>query len=68
MYVTVNNISVYPIIIILNCLVICLKLLVAWQTVQTLQFICVEVLQPSQPNEVMSNVVSLCNHTFTGQA
>ena len=30
--------------------------------------ICVEVLRPSQPNEVMSSAVSLPNHTFTGQA
>ena len=28
----------------------------------------VEVLQPSQPNGVMLSVVSLPNHTFTGQA
>ena len=31
-------------------------------------FVCVEVLQPSQPNGVMSRAVSLPNHTFTGQA
>ena len=31
-------------------------------------FVCVEVLQPCQPNGVMSSVVSLPNHTFTGQA
>ena len=31
-------------------------------------FVCVEVLQPSQPNGVMSSMVSLPNHTFTGQA
>ena len=31
-------------------------------------FLCVEVLQPSQPNGVMSSAVSLPNHTFTGQA
>ena len=31
-------------------------------------FVCVEVLQPSQPNGVMLSVVSLPNHTFTGQA
>ena len=30
--------------------------------------VCVEVLRPSQPNGVMSSVVSLPNHTFTGQA
>ena len=30
--------------------------------------VCVEVLWPSQPNGVMSSVVSLPNHTFTGQA
>ena len=29
---------------------------------------CFEVLRPSQPNGVMSSVVSLPNHTFTGQA
>ena len=33
-----------------------------------LLFVCVEVLRPSQPNRVMSSVVSLPNHTFTGQA
>ena len=32
------------------------------------QFVCVEVLGPSQPNGVMSSAVSLSNHTFTGQA
>ena len=31
-------------------------------------FVCVEVLRPSQPNGVMSSVVSLPNNTFTGQA
>ena len=31
-------------------------------------FICVVVLRPSQPNGVMSSVVSLPNHIFTGQA
>ena len=31
-------------------------------------FVCVEVLRPSQPNEVMSSAVILPNHTFTGQA
>ena len=30
--------------------------------------VCVEVLLPSQPNGVMSCVVSLPNHTLTGQA
>ena len=30
--------------------------------------VCVEVLQPSQPNGVMPSVVSLPYHTFTGQA
>ena len=33
-----------------------------------LQFVCVEVLRPSQPNGVMSSAVILPNHTFTGQA
>ena len=33
-----------------------------------LVFVCVEVLRPNQPNGVMSSVVSLPNHTFTGQA
>ena len=28
--------------------------------------VCVEVLQPSQPNEVMLSAVSVPNHTFTG--
>ena len=31
-------------------------------------FVCVEVLQPSEPNGVMSSAVSLPNHMFTGQA
>ena len=31
-------------------------------------FVCVEVLRTSQPNGVMSSMVSLPNHTFTGQA
>ena len=31
-------------------------------------FVCVEVLRPSQPNGVMSSAVSLPNHTYTGQA
>ena len=31
-------------------------------------FVCVEVLWPSQPNGVMLSMVSLPNHTFTGQA
>ena len=30
-------------------------------------FVCVEVLWPSQPNGVMSSEVSLPNHMFTGQ-
>ena len=30
--------------------------------------VCVEVLRPSQLNGVMSSVVSLPNHTFTGHA
>ena len=33
-----------------------------------LSFVCVEVLQPSQPSGVMSIAVSLPNHTFTEQA
>ena len=32
------------------------------------KFVCVEVLRPSQPIGVMSSVVSLPHHTFTGQA
>ena len=31
-------------------------------------FVCVEVVQPSQPNGVKWSMVSLPNHTFTGQA
>ena len=30
-------------------------------------FVCVEVLGPSQPNGVMSSVVSLPNHTLLGR-
>ena len=33
-----------------------------------MNFVCVEVLRPSQPNGVMSSAVSLPNHMFTGQA
>ena len=32
-----------------------------------LYFVCVEVLQPSQPNGVMSSSVSLPNHTLLGR-
>ena len=35
---------------------------------EAVDFVCVEVLRPSQPNGVMSSAVSLPNHTFTGQA
>ena len=35
---------------------------------KTVLFVCVEVLQPSQPNGVMSSSISLPNHMFTGQA
>ena len=35
---------------------------------QSLWFVCVEDLRPSQPSGVMSGAVSLPNHTFTGQA
>ena len=38
------------------------------QCMNILVFVCVEVLRPSQPNGVMSSVVSLPNHMFTGQA
>ena len=31
-------------------------------------FVCVEVLRPSQPNVGMSSAVSLPNHLFTGHA
>ena len=31
-------------------------------------FVCIDVLRPSQPSRVMSSAVSLPNHTFTGQA
>ena len=31
-------------------------------------FVCVDVLRPSQPIGVMSSLVSLPNHTSTGQA
>ena len=32
------------------------------------QFVCVEVLRPSQPNGIMLSAVSLPDHMFTGQA
>ena len=31
-------------------------------------FVCIKVLLPSQPNGVMSSVISLPYSTFTGQA
>ena len=42
------------------------EVLIAWKP--WCLFVCVEVLRPSQPNGVISSVVSLPNHTFTGQA
>ena len=41
-----------------------------WQVIsaESVSFVCVEILQPSQPNGVMSIPVSLPNQTFTGQA
>ena len=44
---------------------------IIWSFVSTVSndvCVCVEVLQPSQPNNVMSSAVSLPNHTFTEQA
>ena len=35
---------------------------------ETFQFVCVEVLRPSQPNRVLSSAVSLPSYMFTGQA
>ena len=34
----------------------------------TLDYVCVEVLRPSQPNGVLSSAVNSPNHTFTGEA
>ena len=42
--------------------------LVLIRTICEQEFVCVEVLRPSQPNGVMLSAVSLPNHTFTGQA
>ena len=39
-----------------------------YANIQPQSFVCVEALRPSQPNGVMSSVVSLPNHMFTGQA
>ena len=39
-----------------------------YQVVLIEMFVYVEVLRPSQPNKVMSSVVSLPNHTFSGHA
>ena len=39
-----------------------------WAVSNCTCFVCVEVLQPSQPNGVMSSAVSLPNHTLTGKA
>ena len=36
--------------------------------VKILFLFCVEILQPSQPNGVMSSTVSLLNYTFNGHA
>ena len=38
------------------------------KSMRCIQFVCVEVLRPSQPNGVMWTGVNLPNHTFTGQA
>ena len=38
------------------------------QSLSSEEFVCVEVLQLNQPNGVMSSVVNLPNHTFTGKA
>ena len=46
----------------------CLCTLITIFFINICLFVCVEVLRPSQPNGVMSSVVSLPNHTFTGQA
>ena len=35
--------------------------------IHSFRYVCVEVLRPTQPTEVMSSVISLPNHTFTGQ-
>ena len=42
--------------------------LVLIRTICEQEFVCVEVLRPSQPNGVMLSAVNLPNHTFTGQA
>ena len=39
-----------------------------WEIIQISLFVCVEALRPSQPNGVMSNMVSFPNHMFIGQA
>ena len=45
-------------------------LLLSWKKKREGHFLfaCLEVLQPSQSNGVMLSMVSLPNHTFTGQA
>ena len=50
------------------CLVTPVKLYLGSVSLRDCLFVCVEVLRPSQPNGVMSSVVSLPNHMFTGQA
>ena len=54
------------------CVCVCVCVCVCWGggggAKERDLFVCVEVLQPSQPNGVMSTAVSLPNHTFTGQA
>ena len=42
--------------------------MVCVQILGQVQFVCVEVLRPSQPNGVMSSAVSSPNHAFSGQA
>ena len=43
------------------------KRAIKFQSIKSL-FVCVGVLRPGQPNGVMSSMVNLPNHRFTGQA
>ena len=53
-------VSAHPVDMVNNCAKLCENLYK--------DFVCVEVLWPSQPYGVMSSMVSLPKRTFTGQA
>ena len=52
--------------VLLSALTIKIKSFVLLCRIIGVLFVCDEVLRPSQPNGVMSSMVSLPNHKFTG--